>query len=105
MSRARLLRAVVVLIVNAGCLLLLSAILPEFHLDRPTEAIVAAVLVGALNALVWPMLSRLALPLSVLTLGLGARSLNGALVAFAAAISPGATIERLVRGRRGRASA
>ena len=40
MSRARLLRAVVVLIVNAGCLLLLSAILPDSTstaLPRPSS--------------------------------------------------------------------
>ena len=38
---------------------------------------------GALNAVVWPVLARFALPLSVLTLGLGALVLNGVLVAFA----------------------
>ena len=98
MSRARLLRAAVVLIVNAGCLLLLSAILPGFHLDRPREAIVAAVLVGALNAVVWPVLARFTLPLSVLTLGLGTLVLNGVLVAFAIDLVPGASIDDVWTG-------
>ena len=48
----------------------------------------------------WPTLSRLALPLSVLTLGGAALVLNGGLVALAAAISPGAEHQRLVRGHR-----
>jgi len=91
-SRARLLRAVVVLIVDAGCLLLLSAILPEFSLDRPAAAVAAAVVVGALNSVVWPLLARFTLPLSVLTLGIGTLILNGALVAFAIDLVPGASI-------------
>ena len=98
MSRARLLRAAVVLIVDAACLLLLSAILPGFHLDRPTEAIVAAALVGALNAVVWPVLARFTLPLSVLTLGLGTLVLNGVLVAFAIDLVPGASIDDVWTG-------
>jgi uncharacterized membrane protein YvlD (DUF360 family) len=91
-SRARLLRAVVVLIVDAACLLLLSAILPNFSLDRPAAGIAAAVVVGAVNAVVWPLLARFTLPLSVLTLGIGTLILNGALVAFAIDLVPGASI-------------
>jgi uncharacterized membrane protein YvlD (DUF360 family) len=83
----------VVLIVDAGCLLLLSAILPNFSLDRPAAAIAAAVVVGALNAVVWPLLARFTLPLSVLTLGIGTLILNGALVAFAIDLVPGASID------------
>ena len=43
---------------------------------------------GALNAVVWPVLARFTLPLTVLTLGLGALVLNGALVAFASTWCP-----------------
>ena len=93
MSRARLLRAVVVLIVDAACLLVLSAILPNFSLDRPAAAVTAAIVVGALNAVVWPLLARFTLPLSVLTLGIGTLILNGALVAFAIDLVPGASID------------
>jgi uncharacterized membrane protein YvlD (DUF360 family) len=92
-SRARLLRAVAVLIVDAACLLLLSAILPNFSLDRPAAALAAAIAVGALNAVVWPLLARFTLPLSVLTLGLGTLLLNGVLVAFAIDLVPGASID------------
>ena len=38
--------------------------------------------IGLLNALVWPALSRLALPLTVLTLGLVGPILNGLLVSL-----------------------
>ncbi|HKP21193.1 MAG TPA: phage holin family protein, partial [Thermoleophilaceae bacterium] len=93
MSRGRVLRALVVLIVDAGALLLLSAILPNFSLDRPGAAVWAAIAVGVLNAGVWPLLARFTLPLSVLTLGLGTLLLNGALVAFAIDLVPGASID------------
>jgi uncharacterized membrane protein YvlD (DUF360 family) len=97
-SPARLLRAAVVLLADALALLLLSALLPGFHLDRPAAALAAAVVVGALNAVVWPLLARLALPLNVLTLGLATLVLNGVLVVFAIDLAPGASIEDVWTG-------
>jgi uncharacterized membrane protein YvlD (DUF360 family) len=97
-SPARLLRAALVLLADALALLLLSALLPGFHLDRPGAALVAAVAVGAANAVVWPLLARLALPLSVVTLGLATLVLNGVLVVFAIDLVPGASIEDVWTG-------
>jgi uncharacterized membrane protein YvlD (DUF360 family) len=97
-SLARLIRAAVVLLADALALLLLSALLPGFELDRPAAALAAAVAVGALNAVVWPLLARLALPLSVITLGLASLVLNGALVVFAVDLVPGAEIKDLWTG-------
>ncbi len=53
---------------------------------------------GALNAVVWPVLARFTLPLSVLTLGLGTLVLNGVLVAFAIDLVPGASIDDVWTG-------
>jgi uncharacterized membrane protein YvlD (DUF360 family) len=86
-------RAAVVLLVDALALLLLSALLPRFTLDGPGAALATAALVGVLNALVWPLLARFALPLSVLTLGLSALALNAVLVVFAIDLVPGASVE------------
>jgi uncharacterized membrane protein YvlD (DUF360 family) len=66
-------RAAVVLLVDAALLLLLSELLAGFTLDGPGAALGTAALAGVLNALLWPALARFALPLSVITLGLGAR--------------------------------
>jgi putative membrane protein len=85
-------RALVVLILDWAALLILSPILPGFEVNGAAGALVTALIAAALNALLWPTLSRLALPLSVLTLGLASIVLNGGLVAIAAAISPGAEI-------------
>jgi uncharacterized membrane protein YvlD (DUF360 family) len=93
-----LLRITVVLVLDAAALLVLSVILPGFSVHGVTGAISTAAVVGALNALVWPVLSRLALPLSVITLGGAAVILNGGLVALAAVVSPGATINDWVSG-------
>ena len=98
MSPARLLRAALVLLADALALLLLAGLLPGFHLDRPAAAVTAAVVVGALNAVVWPLLARLALPLSVVTLGLATLVLNGVLVVFAIDLVPGASIEDVWTG-------
>jgi uncharacterized membrane protein YvlD (DUF360 family) len=86
-------RGLVVLLLDWGALLVLGAVLPDFDVHGAAGALVTAVIVAALNALVWPALSRLALPLSVITLGGAALVLNGGLVALAAAISPGASID------------
>src|SRR4029077_3061563 len=90
--RTVVLRALTVIILDALFLLLLGAVLPGFQVNGFWRALGTSTIVGLLNALVWPTLSRLALPLSVVTLGLASILLNGALVALAAAVSPGAEI-------------
>jgi uncharacterized membrane protein YvlD (DUF360 family) len=97
-SPARILRAAVVLVVDALALLALSALLPGFELEGAGAALVTAGAVGVLNALVWPVLARLALPLSVLTLGLATLALNGLLVVFAIDLVSGASIEGVWTG-------
>jgi uncharacterized membrane protein YvlD (DUF360 family) len=94
----RLLRVALVLLLDAGLLLLLSVVLPGLAFNGPAAALGAAALVGVLNALVWPLLVRFALPLNVLTLGLASLVLNGALVTFAIDAIPGASIEGLRDG-------
>ena len=85
-------RALTVLLVDAAALLVLAWALERFTLERPTAALGTAALVGVINALVWPSLARLTLPLNVLTLGGTAILLNSLLVAFAIDLVPGASI-------------
>jgi uncharacterized membrane protein YvlD (DUF360 family) len=85
-------RGVLVLLLDAAILLLLSELLAGFVLDGAATALGAAVVIGLLNALVWPLLARFALPLTVLTLGLGALVLNGLLVTVAINLLPGAEV-------------
>jgi uncharacterized membrane protein YvlD (DUF360 family) len=91
-------RGVLVLLLDAVILLLLSEVLNGFVLDGAKAALGAAALIGLLNAFVWPALARLALPLTVLTLGLAALVLNGVLVTFALNLLPGAEVSRVFDG-------
>jgi uncharacterized membrane protein YvlD (DUF360 family) len=90
---AAILRAVVVLVLDALALLLLSELLPGLTLDGAPAALATAAGVGLLNAFVWPLLARLTLPLSVLTLGLGALVLNGLLVGLVIDAIPGGHVD------------
>jgi uncharacterized membrane protein YvlD (DUF360 family) len=73
-------------IATALGLLLADALLDGFTLSSDRQSLALAVVVGVLNALLAPLIVRLALPLTVLTLGLGALVLNGLIVYFAAEI-------------------
>jgi uncharacterized membrane protein YvlD (DUF360 family) len=77
-------RLATVVLLDAGALLLLSAILPGFHADDFGAAVALALMLALANALIWPLLIRVALPFTVMTLGLGALALN-ALVLLAIA--------------------
>src|SRR3954469_9134360 len=79
-------RLVLVLVVDAVALLALSWALPGFTLDGPWAAFGLALALGLANAVVWPLLIRVALPFTVATLGLGALALNAAILLGAAAL-------------------
>ena len=98
MSLTAVRRGALVLLLDAGILLLLSELLSGFVLDGPATALGAAAMVGLLNALVWPTLARLTLPLTVLTLGLAALVLNGLVVTVAIDLLPGAEVSNLLDG-------
>ncbi len=80
-------RLVVVLVLDALALLALSELLSGFTLAGPWAALGLAVVLGLINAVIWPLLLRVALPFTVATLGLGALVLNAALLLGTAAIS------------------
>jgi uncharacterized membrane protein YvlD (DUF360 family) len=77
-------RLTLVLVVDALALLALSEVLSGFTLSGPGAALGLAVVLGVANAVVWPVLLRVALPFTVLTLGLGALILNAAVLLGAA---------------------
>ncbi len=88
-------RSVVVIVIDAIILLICARLLDRFTLDGFGAALGAALLIGVLNALVFPTLARLTLPLNVLTLGVAAIVINSILVAFAIDLVPGAEITGL----------
>ena len=86
-------RLLLVWVVAALTLLLCSWVLPGFQIDGAPTALTAAALLGLLNALVWPVLVRLVLPLTVLTLGLAPLALNAAMVSLVAWALDGVTLD------------
>lgn len=96
--RRPVLRIVVVWLLATGVILGLSAILSDVHVKSFGAAVAAAALIGLVNALVWPLVLWFALPLTVMTLGLGVVVLNGAIVLLASAIEPGFEVSSLWAG-------
>lgn len=78
---------------NAVGLVLLAAVVPGFRIDRARDAVLAGVAIGLLNAAVWPTVASLVLPLSVLTLGLGAIVVNAVLVGAVLTNMPGVDLD------------
>jgi len=94
----QLARLVVVWVITAAALLLLSAVLARFEVEDLGAALAAAASIGLINALVWPLVIRAALPFTVLTLGLGVLVLNGAVVWVVSELEPGVKVGSLFAG-------
>ncbi len=76
-------------ILSALALLLVSRIVPGFHVQGLVPALIAALVIGLLNATVGFVLKILTFPLSILTLGLFLLVINGIMIVVAADIVPG----------------
>jgi uncharacterized membrane protein YvlD (DUF360 family) len=91
-------RVLVVWLTTAATLLALSGLLSGVEVKDFAAALGSAALIGLFNAFVWPTLLRLALPITVLTLGLAAIVLNGAVVLLISAVDPGLHVDGLWAG-------
>jgi uncharacterized membrane protein YvlD (DUF360 family) len=78
---------------TAVALWLLAAVLPGFSIASRGDAVLAGFVVGVANAVVWPALAFLVVPLSVVTLGLGAIVLNAVFVGWILDLLPGIQID------------
>jgi putative membrane protein len=80
------------LLINALGLWLASAIVPGITIDGTGTLILAALLMGVVNALVKPIAFILTLPITIVTLGIFLLVLNAALFALVAWMLPGFSI-------------
>jgi uncharacterized membrane protein YvlD (DUF360 family) len=94
-GRHAVLRIVVVWVITSLALLILGAILPGFDISSRASALGAAAAISLINALVWPLIIRIALPFTVLTLGLGVLALNGGVILLVAELDPGLRLDGL----------
>jgi uncharacterized membrane protein YvlD (DUF360 family) len=77
------LRTLVLLGVEALLLIGLTAILPGVETLSFGTAVLVALALALINSVLWPVLTRVALPLTILTFGLGSLALSAGGVAFA----------------------
>jgi uncharacterized membrane protein YvlD (DUF360 family) len=91
-------RTLLTLLIAAAALLVLGPVIPGYSVETFGDALILAVIAGLLNALIWPVIVRFALPLTVLTLGGFVLVLNAAVLLLAAAIAPGVNIDDVWTG-------
>lgn len=77
------------LIVNIVALLVVEAIIPGFELMDLRSAAIAAIVIGVVNMFIRPIAQFIALPFTILTLGLAAFIINVLLLMLSAALVPG----------------
>ncbi|NLY52353.1 MAG: phage holin family protein [Firmicutes bacterium] len=79
-------------LVNAIGLLVTAAVIPGIQVKNVFTALLAAAVIGVVNAFVRPVFLILTLPLNLLTLGLFTFVLNGLMLLLAAVFVPGFTV-------------
>ncbi len=97
-QRRAVLRTLIVWAVTAVALHTFALVIPGVHVSGWLAAILGAAAIGLLNALVWPLFVRIALPITVLTLGLGALLLNGVFVSLGSRLVEGFRVESIWSG-------
>ena len=80
-------------IVSTIAILITAYILPGVHVSGLLAAFVLAVVLGAINLILRPILIFLTLPITILTLGLFVLVINGLLVMLASYIVLGFTVD------------
>ncbi len=81
------------LLLNAAAMLLVAYLVPGFAVDGFYAALIAALILGIVNAILKPILVILTLPINIMTLGLFTLVINAGLLWFVSTIVKGFTIE------------
>ncbi len=84
------------LFISALSLAVAAYIVPGMHVDGLLTILVAAFLLGIVNAVVRPILVILTLPITIATLGVFLLVINAATLGLVAFLLPGFTIDGLV---------
>ncbi len=80
-------------LITALGLWLVTVIVPGIHVRSTGDLLLAAFVLGAINAVIRPILWLLTMPLTVFTFGLFALLINALMVKFTAVLVPGFEIE------------
>ena len=89
-------KAIIHLLLNAGVFLILSKVLPGFYVEGWGAAILAALVLGLVNATVGLLLKIITFPLILLTFGLFLFVVNAIVIQLVAFLVPGLRINGFV---------
>jgi putative membrane protein len=81
------------LVINAAALLGIAYLIPGFHVEGIWTALIAALVLGLINAFLRPLLKILSLPITILTLGLFSIVINALLLWLASTLVNGFSID------------
>ena len=84
------------LAINAFALAVVEYLIPGFEFDSTAAIVVAAVVMGVINTFFKPILHIIALPITLITFGIGAFLINVVLLWGASYVVPGFTIDRFL---------
>lgn len=80
-------------LINALALLLLTQIFAGFHIDTFYHALIAALVLGLINAVIRPLLIILTLPVNIISLGLFTFVINACMLLLMETIVKGVEIQ------------
>ena len=80
---------IVKVLINAAALMFTSNLIDGIYVDGFGSVLVAAIILGIVNAIIRPLLLVLTLPLNVFTLGILTFVINGIMLKLAAAVVGG----------------
>jgi putative membrane protein len=83
-------------ILSAIALIVVAHLVPGFHVRGLIPALIAALVIGLLNATVGLFLKVVTFPLTIITLGLFLLVINGLMIMIASAVVPGFHVMGLV---------
>jgi len=83
------------LLLNTLALMIAAELLPGVHIDTWMTALVTAIVLGAINLIIKPILVVLSVPITVLTLGLFTLVVNGLLILLVTVIVPGFRVDSI----------
>lgn len=80
-------------LVNTAALIAVAYLMPSIRVESFVSALVAALVLGLVNAVIRPLLVLLTLPVTILTLGLFILVINGLLFWFVGSFIQGFVVE------------
>lgn len=81
------------LLLNTLAMIITANIVPGFHVDTFTSALLAAIVLGIINTFIKPVLLLLTLPLTIITLGLFVFVVNAIAIRLTTLVVPGFAVD------------